>query len=157
MLQLLKKLAHDHDQTVLLSTHDLTLALQLADQLWVITPERDLLVGTPEDLVLQGSFERAFAGEGFSLDRQTGQFQLGQRGLREIFCEGEGLGLLWTERALQRLGFERSLEKTTIYIRVVAVEEGWSWQILGGDRPINCDSIAELLQELEKTIGYNQE
>ena len=39
-LQMLRSLCHDNGKTILLSTHDLELALQIADDLWVMTHER---------------------------------------------------------------------------------------------------------------------
>lgn len=38
------------DGAVLLSTHDMEMALHLADELWVMTTDRRLLTGTPQEL-----------------------------------------------------------------------------------------------------------
>ncbi|WP_234396545.1 ABC transporter ATP-binding protein [Hoylesella enoeca] len=40
VMQLLRRLAREQDKTILLSTHDLELALQLSDELWMLDAER---------------------------------------------------------------------------------------------------------------------
>ena len=55
MLMLLRQLAHDTGKTIFLSTHDLELALQLADRLWLLSAATSLEVGTPEELAATGS------------------------------------------------------------------------------------------------------
>ncbi len=54
ILQLLRRLAHAQQKTVLLSTHDLELALRLADVLWLMEKERGLQVGSPRTLADRG-------------------------------------------------------------------------------------------------------
>ena len=68
VMQLLRKLARERDKTILLSTHDLELALQIADTLWVLNRERGLAVGTPAELVSQGVISRYIARTDIVLD-----------------------------------------------------------------------------------------
>lgn len=53
ILQLLCRLCHEEGKTILLSTHDLELALQLADDLWVMMPD-GLKFGMPRQLADNG-------------------------------------------------------------------------------------------------------
>lgn len=64
-LLLLRRLAHDTGRTVLISTHELDLALQTADIIWLMTPHQGVEVGTPADLTASGAFQRAFADDHF--------------------------------------------------------------------------------------------
>jgi iron complex transport system ATP-binding protein len=73
MMQILRRLAHDDGRTILLSTHDLDLALRNADIIWLMVDGR-IQVGAPEDLVLSGAFAAAFAAEGVTFDPLTGSF-----------------------------------------------------------------------------------
>ncbi len=54
MLQLLHRLAHDTGKLILLSTHDLELALQLADCLWIFQKGKTMRTGTPQELTDNG-------------------------------------------------------------------------------------------------------
>ena len=63
LMQLLSKLAHTMGKTVFLSTHDLEIALQLADKVWLMEPNR-LNIGTPQELQKDGSLQRAFGRQG---------------------------------------------------------------------------------------------
>ena len=53
MMQLLFKLSRETDKTIFLSTHDLELALQIADKLWLMDKQKGVRIGAPEDLSLE--------------------------------------------------------------------------------------------------------
>ena len=71
MLLLLRRLAHEMDKTVFLSTHDFELALQVADLLWLMDNERGLSVGTPRELADWGDLSRYVERKGSEFDRST--------------------------------------------------------------------------------------
>lgn len=70
VLLLLRRLAHELHKTILLSTHDLELALQLADKLWLMGGEKNgqLAVGTPRQLADNGLLSRFIDRDGIRLD-----------------------------------------------------------------------------------------
>jgi iron complex transport system ATP-binding protein len=103
IMNLLRELAHTTGKGILIATHELDLALQTADRIWLTGKEQNLLTGIPEDLVLDGSFDEIFRFKGFDL--KTGKvFQKPWRGV-SIKVEGGGYELLWTKNALERNGF----------------------------------------------------
>jgi len=59
ILQLLKKLTLEHQKTIIFSTHDLDFALQIADELLVLTPQT-YLKNTPEKLLETPIFNTIF-------------------------------------------------------------------------------------------------
>lgn len=105
LMRLLHQLARQTDKAILLSTHELDLALQAGDQLWLLDADGKIKQGVPEDLVLNGSFEAAFDKAGFQFDKATGTFNLHQPEGRRIQLIGEGAIAFWTRRALLREGF----------------------------------------------------
>ncbi|MGN0309546.1 MAG: ABC transporter ATP-binding protein [Bacteroides sp.] len=107
MMQLLHRLSRTMQKTIFLSTHDLDLALQLADCVWLLDAEGHLTTGLPEALILDGTLPRFFRSEGVSFDSTTGHFSVIHRPTRStpILTTGTGLPLLMLRRALQRQGF----------------------------------------------------
>lgn len=105
LMGLLRRLARDSARAVLLSTHDLDLALRCADQLWLLQPEGSIQVGVPEELVLNGALQTAFRGDSVAFDPCTGAFVFQHPPLGRIDLVGHDLAALWTRRALEREGF----------------------------------------------------
>ena len=55
VLRLLAQLAHELDKTVFLSIHDIELALQITDELWLLDDQRKLHAGTTTELIEDGT------------------------------------------------------------------------------------------------------
>ncbi len=69
VMQLLKRLTREADKTILLSTHDLELALQMADTLWLMASDGQLHIGSPHDLASQGHLSQLIERDGIIFDR----------------------------------------------------------------------------------------
>ena len=70
MMQLLHRLAVEEDKTIFLSTHDVQLALQLADRLWLMD-EEGLHVGTPQELAASDTLTHFVERPGITFDKST--------------------------------------------------------------------------------------
>ena len=70
MMQLLCRLAEQEQKTIFLSTHDVELALQIADCLWLMTPQ-GLYIGTPRELASQGVLGSFIERDGIVFDKAT--------------------------------------------------------------------------------------
>ena len=79
MMQLLHRLSRQTGKTIFLSTHDLELALQIADKVWLMDRQSGVTVGTPEDLSLDGSLGSFFARKGLVFDLEKGLSRHGPR------------------------------------------------------------------------------
>jgi iron complex transport system ATP-binding protein len=75
MLRLLTTLAHERGLSILLSIHDLELALQFADHLWLMS-EEGIAQGTPQTLAQSGELSRHFSVPGITLDPDTLRFSI---------------------------------------------------------------------------------
>jgi len=60
IIKILRQLCHDYNKTILLSTHDLELAMSYADRLWLFA-EDQIYDGLPEDLFLAGVIKKVFS------------------------------------------------------------------------------------------------
>lgn len=71
MLLLLRRICRETQKTVFLSTHDLELALQVADTVWLMEQGGILHIGTPRQLADEGSLGRFIEREGMTFDALT--------------------------------------------------------------------------------------
>ena len=101
---LLHRLATEQHKAILLSTHDLDLAIQMGDCLWLQEKGRPMACGTPEDLILSGAFESFFGKEGIVFDPSTGKLNT-KAPVDPIGVEGDFLVSYWVGNALIRNGF----------------------------------------------------
>ena len=71
LMQLLHNLSRTTGKTIFLSTHDLELALQLADTIWLMDQQNGVITGAPQKLATDGSLKRFFSQRGISFDIHT--------------------------------------------------------------------------------------
>lgn len=107
-LHLLQRLAREQRLAILLSCHDLDLALRCADQIWLLDAQRRLHVGAPEDLVLDGCLGEAFCASGLRFDIERGEWGMAQSYARPVRLVGQGATRIWALRALQRVGYREA-------------------------------------------------
>lgn len=106
MMQLLFNLSRETDKTIFLSTHDLELALQIADKLWLMDKQKGVRIGAPEDLSLDGSLSSYFTRKGIVFDQETGLFRVESDYKTKIRLQGDGVRLNMVSKALKRIGIE---------------------------------------------------
>jgi iron complex transport system ATP-binding protein len=147
LMRLLHQLARETRKAILLSTHELDLALQIADEVWLLQSGGQLLSGAPEDLVLNGSFESAFSEEKVVFDKGSGNFIIYIPQEKPVRLTGEGISLFWTRRALRRAGFE-PVDAAGLHIHVEARENGPVWLLERNGKTTVFDSIQKLLQAI---------
>ncbi len=70
MMLILKRLCRDEKKSILMSTHDLELALQLADLLWLVSADGSLSIGSPKELA-DNELSRFVERNGIHLDADT--------------------------------------------------------------------------------------
>jgi iron complex transport system ATP-binding protein len=132
VMNLMRELSSEHGKTVLTSTHDLDLAMRSADRFWLMSAGGEIIQGAPEDLVLSGDFQRIFARDKVSFDSQNGHFSVANKGEEHVSLKGEGDARIWTERALQRIGFQVFDEiegQPSLRIDIQEDEEGVYWEV----------------------------
>lgn len=147
---LLRQLARQ-GKSILLSTHELQLSLQVADALWLLQDGR-VHNGVPEDLVLGGQLQQLFAHTGLVFNAHTAQFDLPQQpGPVVQLAADEGLPRQWVQHALQRAGY------------VVGAMSAWQVQLTNPNSPrwqlahqgtmlASGNDIASLLTALQQQL-----
>lgn len=73
VFKLLKKLAHETGKCILFSTHDIDMAIQLSDEMIIMTPET-VLQDQPCNFISKGSFSTLFKDDHITFDGEKGKF-----------------------------------------------------------------------------------
>jgi iron complex transport system ATP-binding protein len=73
VFKLLKKLSQETDKCILFSTHDVDLAIQLSDEMIVMT-EENVVQDQPCNLITKGVFNSLFKDNAISFDSEKGKF-----------------------------------------------------------------------------------
>lgn len=141
IMLLLHKLAHDTGKAILLSTHELDIALQAADRIWLITKAMGVESGVPEDLVFNGSFSRAFESKSFFFNASNGNFSMNYPLAKKVWVEGDKTRMYWTLRALARAGY---IVVPDSEIKIIITESAW---FVKGKELL---SVRDLLDELNR-------
>tara|TARA_B100000795_G_scaffold58665_1_gene39035 strand:+ start:9139 stop:9930 length:792 start_codon:yes stop_codon:yes gene_type:complete len=75
IVKLLKKLTEEKNKTIVYSTHEIDLAIQISDKMLVMTPNQ-IAFDTPCNLIEQGAFDILFPNEIVVFDKKTGRFSV---------------------------------------------------------------------------------
>ena len=74
ILQLLRRVSREMQKIVFLSIHDIDLALQLADRLWLMDLNGKINTGTPQELIESGFLENFFCSSQIVFDKTNKHF-----------------------------------------------------------------------------------
>lgn len=76
VMRLLSRLAHREGKTILQSTHDLNMALALADKIWLVDRRLGVRIGTPRELADDGSLAQYFERPGIIFHPEDPSFSV---------------------------------------------------------------------------------
>lgn len=145
IMNILKRLAKETNKAIFLSTHELDLALQTADTIWLMNREEAMKSGTPEDLVLSGMFEHVFKSNAFTFDKLSGSFKVVHETKGKVSLLGNDIYSTWARRALEREGYH-VVDEPDCTMKVHHENDHWKLQV--NEEVFQCEDIAELLQAL---------
>lgn len=152
LFALLKKLTQEVKKAILVSTHDLELALQTADQLWLMHNKNHFRKGLPEELILNGALQHTFAQEGFLLDKQSGNFYFNFNENQNliklpVYLSGDEFLKKWTAKALEKQGFIVSKDiKSPVWVSISQAEKQITWRALVNGIEKKSHHLEELIE-----------
>lgn len=151
IMQLLHRLTRETGKTIFLSTHDLELALQIADQVWLMDKTNGITTGTPEDLALQGHLSHFFARKGIVFDTESGLFRITNHYKQQIRLTGHGQKYAMVRKALQRNEILAGREiQSEIYIETGNLQTDGFVLHLPTHDPLKVRTIEELLEKIRE-------
>ncbi|HAN79638.1 MAG TPA: ABC transporter ATP-binding protein [Bacteroidales bacterium] len=105
VVRLLRQIAHEQNKLLIYSTHDLNVALRLADKLWLMLAD-NCLQGAPEDLVLSGNFDKIFANYNINFSAEKSDFVFTRIAEGAINIVQNSIENIWLANAFERLNYE---------------------------------------------------
>ena len=152
LMGLLRRLARDEQLAIVVSTHDLELALRMADTLWLVAPGKRLTSGTPEDAILAGSVAEAFEAESIRFHPEERAFRLVADTRGYAIVRGDGLNAVLAAAALEREGYQIVSQAADALI-VTVEREATSWEVTMGSSHHSGVSFASLAELARALIG----
>lgn len=147
IMQLLYRLIQTTEKTIFLSTHDLDLALEIADKIWLMERKQGITAGTPEDLALSGRLKSFFSGRGVVFDDASGLYRIQMQYKYRIGIRGEGVRYLMLRKALQRCGIRVDNSASAV---APFIEVGSDSFILHAEESVCYETIETLLQAVRE-------
>lgn len=161
IMELLRTLAHTSEKAILLSTHDIDIALQTSDRIWLMN-SGNITSGIPEDLIISGKIASTFRSDAFAFNLETGSFKVGHQGVKGINVTGDvSIAKKYTIQALQRVGYVLdAASPVTVSVKPVEQEELKEgcflaeWRVTHERRNDLCHSIEDLLYAVREIKKY---
>lgn len=102
LMKLLRKLVLQENKTIVISTHDIDLAIKYSDQILMFNDQKKLIIGMPEDLIINQSLSDLFKSQGLLFNSNEGSFS--EPNFKEclIKIEADEITKKWLENALAR-------------------------------------------------------
>jgi iron complex transport system ATP-binding protein len=146
LLEVLRGLARDRGLAVVMSTHDLELALRVADRVWLLGPDGTLVDAVPEEHILSGRIGALFDGDTVHFDTASGAFVMRDNGSRAARAHAPDPLRSALQRVLAREGW-RTTEPAEVVV-AAAEPDRISVRAAGFAASTTLSSLPALLRKL---------
>ncbi|MFI3316850.1 MAG: ABC transporter ATP-binding protein [Rikenellaceae bacterium] len=149
IMQLLHRLSRKTGKTIFMSTHDLDLALQISDRIWLMDADQGVRAGIPEDLALDGSLGSFFERKGVAFDPSTGLFRVASNTTIEVELTANDApqSQAMVRKALMRCGISTKSQLTECEYRISVCRDQILVTLRSGEQ-IECSNIEEMLNTI---------
>ncbi len=147
LMRMLRDLAKQTNKAILLSTHELDLALQWCDGIWLMNKDGVVNNGAPEDLVLNGSFSDVFSNDNFYFDIPEGIFKMKREPKQKIYIKGNTIIKEWTRRAIERENYASTEDESASDLKIIINDQN-KWLLEHNNNTTICNTIQELIKKI---------
>jgi iron complex transport system ATP-binding protein len=144
ILRILNDLTVNNNKTILFSTHDLSIAMDVADKLWLLA-DNDIFQGAPEDLLINKVFRKLFLNSPAEFDYKTSAFRFKRELTPKVEILGEKKYRVLTKKAMERIGLTTSEGSAELIIDIHENEGKPVWYVKNSKGGISFHSIFELV------------
>jgi len=150
ILRLLGNLTRNNNKLIIFSTHDLAIAMDEVDKLWLMTDD-GLMEGAPEDLLINHGFRKLFKNPELEFDTKNLAFRFSRLLTGSISISGDDPYRIYTGKALERIGFRTvSPDIADFHIDIALRDNSPQWKVSGSGGEFMFDSIYLLTSYLVK-------
>lgn len=147
IVHLLHDLTKKRGKTIIFSTHDLNIAVSESDKIWLMLRE-SFKEGAPEDLIIGGALDELFKDSLVRFNQADGSFTFRNELKGNFNLKGEGIGRLWTEKALNRAGYSISEKNEELQIEVINLDGENRWFAVYNETKREFNSVYDLISWL---------
>lgn len=142
LMSTLSRISKEKGKTLLFSSHDWELALEMCPKAWLLDNSGKITMGAPEEFLYSGVMQKLFMNEKFFLNNKSGRFCELKSTPKEVFLSCEDVNIkYWSIHAFEKSGFEYK-EDAKLRIKF---SEG-NFKIEGGQ---SYETLADLLLYLK--------
>lgn len=148
ILNVLQNLAYKQGKTILFTSHNLQLALEFCDSIWLMSKD-SVKQGCPEDLLIRGDIPFVFDNKRFTIDPMSGAMRFNREFLGKVQVVGnENLnGLI--DILINRMHLIKTTDSPDIVIEVEQDQKGILFHLKTPLFHKNLGTFAELADELK--------
>lgn len=144
IMHLLKSIAREENKAILITTHDLEIAIDTADEFWLMPCGSPLVTGLPEDLIIQQKLDLLLPSNHLYFDMEAGKIKSKTKGLK-INIEGPALMKKWSEQALIKNNITQLSESQSLILK----ESPFELTLKDGERETKFHHIKALIDFLK--------
>ncbi len=148
ILRILNELTLNANKTVLYSTHDLSIAMDISDKIWLMA-ENEIHEGAPEDLLIRKVFRKLFLNSPAEFDPKTSAFRFKREFREQIEIQGDKKFRLLTKRAMERIGFQVMEQEGRFIVNIMEMNGKPEWTVEQEHKAISFQSIYDLVTYLK--------
>lgn len=137
-------------KTIIMSTHDIEIALRFPDKLLMINNKR-IFSGSPEDMVINADLNKVFYTTDFRINESSGEIEISRNKDKNIvLLSANNMLYDWTRKALNRAGFEISdNEEASAQIEIQNLEDVNVWVYKNTGQELSFNNIYSLIKFLK--------
>ncbi len=149
VMELLSDIAKNQNKGVLITTHDIDIALKYADKIWLLGKGKPFVAGIPEDLVLEGFIGKYFNRKDIVFNEYGAVFEKKRKKSgKPIAVAGVPLKRIWLANALKRNGFDLAIINKNSIDNGIYCGDSKFEIINNGKTEFSADSIEKVLENI---------
>lgn len=149
IMRMLRDIAKSRNKAILVATHELDLALEVADEFWLMGEQGQFYRGVPEELLLKGRFNEVFNQKELHFDPGTGRFRFSHPKKMGINLKAPEPVSRWLLHALEKEGYTYDASSSL----KIEMEANLSWNFQTDTKSFQGQGMKELLRTLAQIHG----